>query len=123
MQKDTMEFIHALKRTKNGKTIRQTAIEFLCKWSMSPPISYEAETNLFGAVLQFFYDYVETADNPVLIWREYFDYKARRYFYQEDFTDTDILLTILEMTQVLRDGEYINGFTSYMKELMEKENA
>lgn len=122
MKKDTMELIHILKRVKNGRTLRQAAIDYFCEWSMSPQYLYKNEDRLLSVVLQFFYDYVETVDNPVFVWKEYFDRKTKKNFYQEDFTDTDILLSIMEMSQVLRNKKYVNGFSSYMSELIKKQN-
>ena len=123
MNNNTLSFIYALKRCSNtSKSLRQIAIDYLAEYSMCDP-KYIGEFELHRTVLSFFYDYLETADNPVTTIRQFFETKDRWDTYQSlemgkdsHFNDTDYLLTALMMTQIKQDGKYINGFREPDKE-------
>lgn len=108
MTKDTRDFIFALKHSAD-KTLKETAIKWLCEWSDSVPESY-SEPNLFSAVKMFFLDYVDTCDNSAMVWREYFDTKHLHSLIGENLSDTEIMLIVLDLVQVKKNGKFINGF-------------
>lgn len=118
----TLGIIYAIKQ--GNLTARQNIVEFMSRYD-GVSKNYYCDANLIPLIEETFLDYLETADDPVSDVRQYFASKGKaRNFYrfyparaaqyeekQQSFgMDTDAVIAALCLTDVMKDGKYVNGF-------------
>ena len=120
MDNTTLGMIYALKHAKEGYD--QAIIDFWSKYTETPKEHYTKE-HLMNFAVQAIRDYITPADNPSFVLWELFEHMHFdcKHIIKIDkgFDDRvrDAIWVTLAMTQVRKDGEYVNGFRDLPEEL------
>lgn len=113
MEDSTLGTIYALKHA--DKSYDEAVIDFWSEYTETPAKYYGKEV-LMDIATNAIRDYISTADNPSYVLYMLFDYMhfdcKSLWKVDKDFDDRvrDAIWTTLALTQVRRDGKYINGF-------------